>query len=594
MFNIKPCRSVRANACSRFITAPLLGLSILALPLYATAAQYTATLDNFNFSATGPMGLGRAATPDASNNGYQLVDSRFDVVASATQQSTVVIDYVLNAEIVNGVLTTTIAADATVTLYSDITITDTDATNDYYDKDDGGSYTFNEVKVTGNYTYDPATTKFVFNPTNTDVTTDLEGLILPLNVDVNGVDANLEPAPVDDANYLDLIKFDSNEFLDAFSNITITVNTSGITHNIDFSSAILSGGVMDAYLDPEFSLVMIPQTNTNDTPTNSTAIIESNFDTDFDGWFSIGGQIAIDDFAVSGNSIMNSNRRNKYSGIAYNALDKLQSNEVYRLEADIFVSGSTDTQITPQIKSYSNRYHYTPIGTEPLIAGQWNHIDMQFTTPDLLQAIFVQVQLNGVMASTNFYVDNLKITGGSGVPVDDTPVDDTPVDDTPVDDTPVDDTPVDDTPVNGAIINDDFEFGQTNWTKYGGELSIDTMGNNGSTASLRHSNRKSPWYGLIRDIKGKVASNSSYTLDFDIYLHGTSDSNVIAEITSKVGTSNTYTRLGKTAIKSGQWNHVTLDVSTPDIENATMVDLKFYGVSALSDFNLDNVQLKTK
>lgn len=237
-------------------------LVLLSSP-YAAAGQYIIPLNDFSFTATGPIGLGRAAVATVDNNGYQMVESSVQITASTVQQSQIVVDYIFDSTIVDGVYTTTIEVNATMYLYFDLLLTDIDPNYDYYGKLDGGAYRFLDVAATANLVNTattPTTATFTVSATGTDIDATLAGISLALNVDVNGVDENL--APVDATvvgleGYLDVIKFNSNDFMTAYSNIVFSLANGLITY--DPTPAILSGGVQDDYLDPEFSFLMTPQ-----------------------------------------------------------------------------------------------------------------------------------------------------------------------------------------------------------------------------------------------------------------------------------------------------------------------------------------------
>jgi hypothetical protein len=241
----------------------------------AFSGQYIIPLNDFSFTATGPMGLGRAAVVDANNLGYQMVESSIAITASATQTSQIIVDYTVNSTIVDGIYTTTIDATAVMYLYFDVLITDIDTVYDYQGKVAGASYSFPGIAATTtlDYVSSTATTASFVVATGTDTTSDLLGVSLALNVDVNGVDVNL--APIDatiagNEGYLDVIKFSSNEFLTAFSNIVFSLNNGTITY--DTTPAILSGGIQDDYLDPEFSFNMVPSKASSNSRSFNTGL----------------------------------------------------------------------------------------------------------------------------------------------------------------------------------------------------------------------------------------------------------------------------------------------------------------------------------
>jgi hypothetical protein len=144
------------------------------------------------------------------------------------------------------------------------------------------------------------------------------------------------------------------------------------------------------------------------------------------------------------------------------------------------------------------------------------------------------------------------------------------------------------------LLNDDFETGdKQSWNSSGGVISVEAFGSQ-SANSIRNLSRGSSMHGLYKTLLGKVESNTTYILDADIYVHGDASSNLISEIKSRVGARNTFTRVGKQAIQPGSWNHITMEVTLPDVTNASLIDLKFYGIVSSFDFSLDNVQLRVK
>jgi hypothetical protein len=496
---------------------------------------------------------------------------------------------------VDGIITTTITADAAVTLHFDVLITDIDPLYDYYGKLPGEAYSFPGITVTGNFIYDASTSSFIFDAAGTNVTTDLIGVSLALGVDVNGVDAALQPVTTADPNYLDVIKFNSNEFLNAFANINITLNNGVLTHDLTFVPALLSGGIQDAYLDPAFSLLMVPDAATTNTA-NASVILNNTFDATFDGWYGVsGGLIAIDDFSVSTNSLLSYNRSSLFSGFALDAKNLLQSNQQYTLEADVFVSGTTDGKFMPRVKSRTGaKTTYTLMGREILTPGVWHRVSMPFAMPDISQASLVELQLNGVLASANFYIDNLQILGAApATNTGTTGTDTTTGTGTSTGTSTGTGTGTTTTTPGAFILNDDYETGKQGWSNVGGVSSIATNGQ-ASASSILQTNRTSSMHGLVKSVKGNVASNTTYILDADVFLAGTTSGNLIAEIKSRVGAKNILTRVGKRTIQPGSWNHITFEVTLPNIDGASIVDLKFYGIASKRDFSLDNIQLIAK
>ncbi|MCW8931904.1 MAG: carbohydrate binding domain-containing protein [Gammaproteobacteria bacterium] len=567
-----------APACVKNLPAKILGLSLLALPHYAMAGIFMSTLNNFSYEATGPMGLGRAAVADDVNKGYQMVDSKVSIVASPELISNVVINYAANFTLVDGVLTNTIDADGYVFLYFDIVVTDVDPVYDFYGKEDGGSHSFAGIAVEAKLSYVSSVSgvaQFTLDVTGTDVTKDLNGVSLALNTDVNGVDENL--VPITDITipgyegYLDVIKFKGNEFLTALTNMNLTLSDGVITYNP--TPALLSGGIQDEYLDPEFSFLMEPQGTT--TSSGNGSILDGTSSDLLGGWSSIyGGTASEDTFSLSGKSIYVSNRTSSNSGLVYDGKDLLLSNEVYTLEADIFVTGSNNATFYPKVKSRTGAKNtYTTIGKEILTPNEWHHVVMEFNTPDISQASSVEILLNGFITSADFYIDNISIVGQAAATTTTEP------------------EPID---PNGYLLNDDFETGdKQSWNSSGGVNTVETFGSQ-SSYSIRNSARGSSMHGLYKSILNKVNSNTTYILDVDVYKHGGTSSALIAEVKSRVGAKNTFTRVGKQTIQPDAWNHVTMEVTLPDIDNASLVDLKFYGIVSASDFSIDNVQLRAK